>query len=90
VKNELDNETIITIKYRDQETAKAVNSAISPDNLTTLKTINITTRVDERTLIIKVASKKLSTLIATLDDLLSCVQAAESAITEVNPSDKVP
>jgi tRNA threonylcarbamoyladenosine modification (KEOPS) complex Pcc1 subunit len=85
MKDELSNETLITIKYNDKDTARAVNSAISPDNLNTPQPIKIDTTVEGTTLKIKMKSNKLNTLIATLDDLLSCVQAAESALTEIYP-----
>jgi tRNA threonylcarbamoyladenosine modification (KEOPS) complex Pcc1 subunit len=77
-------ESLIIIKYRGNETARIVDSAISPDNLTTPESTKITTSVNVETLRISVTSTKLPTLIATLDDLLSCIQAAESAIMEIN------
>jgi tRNA threonylcarbamoyladenosine modification (KEOPS) complex Pcc1 subunit len=77
-------ESLIIIRYRGKETARIVDSAISPDNLTTPESTKITTSVNVETLRISVTSTKLPTLIATLDDLLSCIQAAESAIMEIN------
>ena len=84
MKPELTCESVVDIRYRDSEIAKAVNKAISPDNLLAYESTKITSSVEGETLRIRVISTKLTTLIATLDDLLSCIQAAESAITEIN------
>lgn len=78
------SETRITIKYRDEETARAVKRAIEPDNLSLPEEIEINCDVDGLNLIIDVkCSRSIGSLVLTLDDLLSCVQAAERALQEL-------
>ena len=71
----------ITIRYKDEATACTVWRAVSPDNFQTPQGITIeavTVGCELRVSI--VCSRGLGSLIATLDDLLSCIQAAETAI----------
>ena len=76
--------TKITIDYWDGETARSVKSAIEPDNFSVPNGVHIITLVDLSSLIIEVDCEKgVDTLVATLDDLLSCIQAAEKALEEV-------
>jgi len=71
----------IGIRYRDGETARAVWRAITPDNLQAPHGISVEAGIDGGEFRISVACERgLGSLIATLDDLLSCVQAAERAI----------
>ncbi|RLI08970.1 hypothetical protein DRO42_05385 [Candidatus Bathyarchaeota archaeon] len=74
----------IRIRYRDEETARAVERAVSPDNFQAPKGITLEAEAADGELRITVAcSRGLGSLIATVDDLLSCVQAAERAISGV-------
>jgi len=74
----------INIRYRDGETARAVWKAVSPDNFQAPQVITIEAETAEGELRVSIAcSRGLGSLIATVDDLLSCIQAAESALSRV-------
>jgi hypothetical protein len=78
------SQTKIIIDYWDGKTARSVQSAIEPDNIGVPEGVHIITLVDLTSLIIEVDCEKgVGTLVATLDDLLSCIQAAEKALEEV-------
>ena len=70
----------IALKYDDPQTAKAVIKAILPDNLITPRSLSVKTSLKDTEILTKITCKKLSTLIATIDDLLSCVSTAEKTI----------
>ena len=58
--------------------------AIAPDNLGAPEGTSIEAHVDEGTLsVLVVSSRGLGSLVSTLDDLLSCVQAAEAALKQL-------
>lgn len=57
--------------------------AISPDNVQAPADLKITARRFGRSVKISILSKRLETLIATMDDLLSCVQATERTLVEL-------
>jgi hypothetical protein len=74
----------ITLNYDDTIAAESISDAISPENQETHVGTTIETNLDGSTLIINVKSNRsMGTLIATIDDLLSCIQAAEKAIKEI-------
>jgi hypothetical protein len=74
----------ITLSYNDPETAASIREATTPDNQETPPGVTIDSQVYDSTLHITVTSNKgMVTLIATLDDLLSCIQAAEKALQEI-------
>jgi len=74
----------IDIHYNDPEKAHFILEAISPDNLQAPEGVTVEADVIGSTLRVKVSCDKgVGSLIATVDDLLSCVQAAEKAIGEV-------
>ncbi len=74
----------LSIRYGDAETARFILEAISPDNLQAPPGVSVEARVEGFNLQVSVAcSKGVGSLVSTLDDLLSCVQAAERAISEV-------
>lgn len=78
------SETTITIEYRSLEAAEAVLRAIAPDNVGASEGTSIEAHVDGHTLMISVRSSRgLGSLASTLDDLLSCVQAAEAALKQL-------
>ena len=58
----------ITLPYKDPETASSIRQATMPDNQESPLGVTL----------------KTITLIATLDDLLSCIQAAEKALHEID------
>jgi hypothetical protein len=73
--------TQIQIVYSDEKTAKAIQKAITPDNIGAPNGIHIMTFVNGVTLEIKVHSERsIGSLVSTLDDLLSCVKAAEKTL----------
>lgn len=74
----------IDIHYEDPKKALFIQEAISPDNLQAPEGVTVEADVMGSTLRVKVSCDKgVGSLIATVDDLLSCVQAAEKAISEV-------
>lgn len=78
------SEATVTIQYRDRRTAEAILRAIEPDNLTTPEGVKIEAEARQGVATIKVECRRgIGSLVATLDDLLSCIQAAEKAIEEL-------
>jgi hypothetical protein len=74
----------IEIIYSDAETARFILEAISPDNLQAPQGIMIEARVEGSILKVIVSCVRgVGSLTSTVDDLLSCVQAAEKAISGV-------
>jgi hypothetical protein len=79
-----ESEATLTIQYVDQRTAEAVLKAIEPDNLTTPEGVEIEATASGGVVTINVGcTRGIGSLVATLDDLLSCIQAAEAAIGEL-------
>jgi hypothetical protein len=79
-----ESEATLTIQYVDQRTAEAVLKAIEPDNLTTPEGVEIEATAAGGVVTINVGcTRGIGSLVATLDDLLSCIQAAEAAIGEL-------
>lgn len=73
--------TTIDIHYDDSKTARSIMEAISPDNLDAPEGIDVATKVDGDILKISIScSRDIGSLLSTVDDLLSCIQAAERAI----------
>ena len=71
----------IKIRYHDKETAHAIWEAVSPDNFQTPQGIKIEAETADGVVDISITcSRRLGSLIATIDDLLSCIQAAERAL----------
>lgn len=74
----------ITLPYKDPETAASIREATGPDNQGTSPGVTIHTTTEGATLHITVtATTGMASLIATVDDLLSCIQAAEKALQEI-------
>jgi len=77
------SKTVIEVDYGEADTAKAIQKAITPDNLTVPDGMHIITLVNGTVLEIEVHSdRSIGSLVATLDDMLSCIQAAEKAIED--------
>lgn len=71
-------EAKITLSYENVRDAEAVAQAVSPDNLKVpLGLVVETKRRGSRVITLIKCEKGLSTFIATIDDLLSCVSVAE-------------
>jgi len=76
--------TTIDIHYEDSKTAQSIMEAISPDNLDAPEGIDIDAKVEGSILKISIScSRDIRSLLSTVDDLLSCVQAAERAIDKI-------
>ncbi|MEM3696192.1 MAG: KEOPS complex subunit Pcc1 [Candidatus Bathyarchaeia archaeon] len=74
-------EAEITIEYEDEETAKAVAKAVSPDNFKTPAGLSIKTYQEKNRVVTRIkCRRKLPTFIATIDDLLFCTSTAEKTI----------
>ncbi len=73
----------ITLPYKDPETAASIREATTPDNQEAPPGVTIHTTTEDATLHITVTATGMATLIATVDDLLSCIQAAEKALQEI-------
>ena len=80
-------EATITLEYRDQKTADAIANAVSPDNFKTPTGLAIKTERKNSHVVTEIkAEGKLSTFIATIDDLLFCVSTAEKTLRTVTSS----
>jgi len=78
------SEATVTIQYVDHRTAEAILRAIEPDNLQLPDGIEIEAEAVDGVITVRVdCMRGIGSLVATLDDLLSCVQAAERAIEEL-------
>ncbi|MEM2300126.1 MAG: KEOPS complex subunit Pcc1 [Candidatus Hadarchaeales archaeon] len=71
----------LEIEYEDEKTARALAEALTPDNLEAPNEMKIITKSEGCVIFTEINfSGRIRTLIATIDDLLSCLQAAEEAI----------
>jgi hypothetical protein len=74
-------EAELTLRYPDEETARAVAEAVSPDNFQAPEDLKIYVEQKNAEISIRVRCPKgVGSLISTLDDLLSCLAAAEKAL----------
>ena len=70
--------------YSSGKKAKSIVRAITPDNLTTPFGLIIKARRNVRRVAVKIVTiRKVETLLSTINDLLSCIQAAESVLNIV-------
>ena len=77
-------EANLELKFKDTDTARSIMDAVSPDNVQIPEGIDINMDLYENVLSIKVScSKSVGSMIATLDDLLSCIQAAEKTLMQL-------
>ena len=77
-------EANLELKFKDTDTARSIMDAVSPDNVQIPEGIDINIDLYENVLSIKVScSKGVGSMIATLDDLLSCIQAAEKTLMQL-------
>jgi phosphoserine phosphatase len=78
------NKTVLSFIYSRRKKAKAIVRSISPDNLETPFGLIIKAKQDGRRVIIKIITiKGVETLLSTINDLLSCIQIAESVLNTV-------
>ena len=74
-------EAEITLEYDDAKTAEAIAKAVSPDNFKTPSGLSSKTIWKDKKVITTISCKrKMSTFIATIDDLLFCVSTAEKTL----------
>lgn len=79
------SETKITFEYQDNITATAIQKAITPDNIGVPSGMQISAYVEKNILTIKViTNRNIGSLVSTLDDLLSCIQAAEKTLENLS------
>jgi hypothetical protein len=77
-------EAKITLEYNDLKTTLAIAGSISPDNFSAPSNLFIRTSTQKNQVFTEIKiNKNFSTLIATIDDLLSCVSTAEKTIHSI-------
>jgi hypothetical protein len=77
-------EATVTLEYKDQKTAKAVAEAVSPDNFKTPFGLKVKTIRENSKVITQIECEgKLSTFIATIDDLLFSASTVESTLRSI-------
>jgi len=82
--SETEASATISILYGDADAARSIMEAVSPDNIRAPPGVTVEARtVGPRLRLTVSCTGGLKSLIATVDDLLSCVQAAERAIFNV-------
>lgn len=75
----------ISLEYTDEKTAQAIAQAISPDNFKTPTCLQISTTKIKNEVVTQIqCGGKLSTLTATIDDLISSVSVAEKTLKSIN------
>ena len=76
-------EARISLEYREERKAKAVLEAVFPDNIDAPKSLSIKTFTENHRVItlIRYDEDSFLTFQSTIDDLLSCVSAAEKTIS---------
>jgi hypothetical protein len=74
-------EAEIALEYDHARLAEAVAKAVSPDNLKTPRGLSIKTAWQAKKVMTQIKYHgKLTTFIATIDDLLFCASTAEKAL----------
>jgi hypothetical protein len=77
-------EAKVTLEYRDEKTAQAIEQAISPDNFKTPSGLDIKTFREKSKVVTCINSEgKLATFTATIDDLLSSASTAEKTLLAI-------
>jgi len=71
----------IVCAYEDDSASRAIAAALNPDNIQVPKGIRVVTLARGRQVITEVEMDgRIETLLATLEDLLSCTSTAESVL----------
>jgi len=83
-------EAKIVLEYPKEKTAEAVVKAVSPDNICVPKELKIQTWKEGKTVLteIKLSNDKLSTFIATIEDLLRSISVAEKTVSALEKVSK--
>ena len=78
-------EAELNFQYPNEETAKAVVEAVHPDNCHVPEGLELSVTRRKTEIKVKVRCPKgVGSLLSTLDDLLSCVAAAEKALNSLD------
>ncbi|MFQ6086272.1 MAG: KEOPS complex subunit Pcc1 [Candidatus Bathyarchaeia archaeon] len=72
----------ITLSCQSKEFASAIASSLSPDDLS-VRGLYVKTSVTGRKVTTVIGASSLGTFLATVDDLLSCVQASVRSLEDV-------
>jgi hypothetical protein len=79
-------EATITLEYENERIAQAIASAVSPDNFKTPQGLTIATTRKGRLVVTEIcAQTKMTTFVATIDDLLSSASTAEKTLKLLAP-----
>jgi len=71
----------VVCEYENNSISRAIAAALKPDNIQAPKNIKIATAARGRRVVTTFEMDgKIETLLATLDDLLSCTSTAESVL----------
>ena len=74
-------EATIILEYANAKTADAIANAVSPDNFKTPTGLTIKTARENSRVLTEIKTEgKLSSFIATIDDLLFCVATVEKTL----------
>ena len=77
-------EATITLKYKNPQTAKAIADAVSPDNFKTPPGTSVKTEQKANQVITQIKTQeKITTFLATIDDLLFCASTAEKTLNSI-------
>lgn len=75
---------ILSRLYEESTRAKALFQAVKPDNLKLPSGVTIISSIEKNSIQVEVrCDKGIGTLLSTLDDLLSCLSAAERTLEAV-------
>lgn len=77
---------IIRFEAEQAKKARSLVRATIADNNLTPKYLRIKSSASGRVAMFSIETSRLDTLVATVDDLLSCIQAAEKSVEAVQTS----
>ena len=78
-------EAELRLHYNNEETARAIVEAVSPDNYQSPEGLELSVERRKSEVTIKVhCSKGVGSILSTLNDLLSCLAAAEKSLSGIN------
>ncbi len=75
--------SVIKFEAEDAKKARSLVLATIPDNVNTPKYLRVKSLVRGRLVKFSIETPRLDTLVATIDDLLSCIQATEKSMVVV-------
>ena len=79
----------IKLRYGDEMAAKAIACSVKPDNLQAPPNLRVVAREVDGEVKVEIECEcRVETLLQTVDDLLSCIQAAEKSLKCVQQSYK--